>query len=119
MQIQARYICAADAQRLQDAFSPAFRHLGIASSILDQAERVVFERTDSVGIAFGLHPGYRAAQRLYVPRGYVPDGNGVYWRGRFPKEGEQIHLDDDLVLYLIKRRPAAHAPRYVAGRLER
>ena len=51
-----------------------------------------------------IRDSYRAAQRLYVLRGYVPDGNGVYCRGRFPQEGEQVRLDDDLVLYLVKRR---------------
>lgn len=84
--------------------APRFRRLGIASRILDQAERLAFEAHDAVGIGFGLHPGYRAAQRLYVLRGYVPDGNGVYCLGRFPQEGEQVRLDDDLVLYLVKRR---------------
>src|SRR5262245_32837837 len=53
--------------------SPEFRRSGIASCILDHAEHLAFQESDSVGIAFGLHPGYRVAQRLYVLRGYVPD----------------------------------------------
>jgi GNAT superfamily N-acetyltransferase len=89
--------------------APPFRRLGIASSILDQAEQVAFEQSALVGIGFGLHPGYRAAQRLYVLRGYVPDGNGVFYRDRFPQEGEQVYLDDHLVLHLVKRRPEEHA----------
>ena len=85
--------------------SPRYRRRGIASAILDAAERVAFERSDRVGIGFGLHPGYGAAQRLYVLRGYVPDGRGVFCRGDFPREGEHVELDDELVLYLVKRRP--------------
>jgi GNAT superfamily N-acetyltransferase len=85
---------------------PRFRRMGIASLMLDEAERQAFLRSDVVGIGFGLHPGYRAAQRLYVLRGYVPDGNGLYWVDRFPQEREQVTLDDDLVLYLEKLNPA-------------
>jgi len=84
--------------------APLSRQRGVASRILDEAERLAFEHSDAVGIGFGLHPGYRAAQRLYVLRGYVPDGHGVFCRGRFPEEGEQVTLNDDLVLHLIKRR---------------
>lgn len=84
--------------------APDFRRMGVASRILDHAERLAFRWGDSVGIGVGLHPGYRAAQRLYVLRSYVPDGNGVFYRGRFPQEGEQVVLDDDLVLYLMKKR---------------
>ena len=57
-----------------------------------------------IGIGFGLHPGYRAAQRLYPRRGYTPDGNGIYGNGRFPREREMVRLDDDLALYLTKPR---------------
>jgi hypothetical protein len=32
-----------------------------------------------------------------------------FCRGRFPQEGEQVTLDDDLILYLIKQRQRAHA----------
>ena len=89
--------------------APRFRRLGVATSILDCAEKLAFKESNRVGIGFGLHPGYRAAQRLYVLRGYVPDGNGVFSGGRFPAEGEQVTLDDHLVLYLTKRNPTRHA----------
>lgn len=88
---------------------PRWRHRGVATAILDLAERLAFERSELVGIGFGLHPGYRAAQRLYVLRGYVPDGRGVFCAGRFPEEGEQVALDDRLLLYLTKPRPPRHA----------
>jgi GNAT superfamily N-acetyltransferase len=90
---------------------PRFRRLGVASCVLDHAESDAFGRGDAVGIGFGLHAGYAAAQRLYVLRGYVPDGRGVFSRGRFPGEGESVRLDDDLVLYLVKPRPPARAAR--------
>jgi GNAT superfamily N-acetyltransferase len=82
---------------------PDFRRQGIATRLLDDAELIAAERSCSVGIGVGLHPGYNAAQRLYVKRGYVPDGRGVTYRNRYVQEGETVKLDDDFVLYLIKQ----------------
>lgn len=31
-----------------------------------------------VCIGVGLHAGYGSAQRMYVKRGYIPDGTGVW-----------------------------------------
>jgi len=82
---------------------PEFRRQRIASRLLDQAEALVAQRSSVAGIAVGLHPGYNAAQRLYVKRGYVPDGRGVTWHNRYVEEGAQVILDDDFVLHLTKR----------------
>ena len=83
------------------------RRRGIASYLLDSAEAAAFGRYDIVRIGVGLHPGYRAAQRLYVLRGYVPDARGVTHNGRLVEEGETVPFDDDLVLHLEKRRPTS------------
>jgi GNAT superfamily N-acetyltransferase len=82
--------------------APQFRRRGVASRILEEAERIASPRSKIIGIAFGLHAGYRGAQRLYILRGYVPDGHGVFHGGRFPEEGEPVRLDDDLTLHLTK-----------------
>ncbi len=50
----------------------------------------------------GLHPGYNQAQRLYVRRGYIPDGRGVTYRNEYVMEGMQVKLDDDLLLHFTK-----------------
>ncbi len=81
---------------------PAFRRRGVGTRLLDQAEGEVARACAVVGIGVGLHPGYNAAQRLYVKRGYVPDGRGLTYKGRYVAEGEALVLDDDLVLYLTK-----------------
>lgn len=90
--------------------APPFRRRGIASRILDLAERQARTRSRYLGIGVGLHPGYRAAQRLYGLRGYVPDGRGLYCAGRFPAEGEQVVLDDALILHLVKELATLRAP---------
>jgi hypothetical protein len=45
---------------------------------------------------------YGAAQRLYVSRGYTPDGRGLVWRNEAVKYGQQVTVDDDLVLHFVK-----------------
>jgi GNAT superfamily N-acetyltransferase len=82
--------------------APAFRRRGVASALLDAAERLAAERCDRIGIGVGLHPGYGAAQRLYTLRGYVLDGRGVFRQGRFASEGEVVALDDDSVLHFTR-----------------
>ena len=82
---------------------PEFRRRGVASQLIDEAEDIVAEKCDVVGIAVGLHPGYSTAQRLYVLRGYVPDGNGVTVDDEFVSEGQSVVIDDRLVLHMEKQ----------------
>lgn len=84
---------------------PQFRRRGIASRLLDEAESLVTGRCRVVGIGVGLHPGYNQAQRLYVKRGYVPDGRGVTYQDRYVTEGAQVTLDDELILHFTKELP--------------
>jgi GNAT superfamily N-acetyltransferase len=99
-------LAAAGIPELQDLnVLPSFRRRGIATHLVDHAEEIVSARCGQVGIAVGLHPGYNAAQRMYVSRGYVPDGHGVTVRDEFVREGQTVVMDDDLVLHLLKRLP--------------
>lgn len=82
--------------------TPGVRRRGIASRLLDVAEQVAATRSRVVAIAVGLHAGYNAAQRLYVLRGYVPDGCGLTYGDRFVGEYEDVTLDDSLVLHMTK-----------------
>ena len=75
--------------------------------LLDDAERTVARKSGDVGIGVGLHPGYNAAQRLYIKRGYIPDGRGVTYENRYVREGEQVVLDDNLVLHFTKKLSAS------------
>ncbi len=82
---------------------PRFRRKGIGTGLLDRAEAEVARRSAIVGIGVGLHPGDSSAQRLYVKRGYIPDGLGVWHRDHVVEEGMQAVFDDDLVLHLTKQ----------------
>ena len=82
---------------------PHFRRQGIGTRLLDRAEGKAAKSSDIVGIAVGLHPGYNAAQRLYVRRGYIPDGRGITYRNHYLKEGAHVVLDDELLLHFVKK----------------
>ena len=57
-------------------------------------------QSDIVGIGVGLYGGadggYGLAQRLYVIRGYLPDGLGVTYDYQSTVPGRTYSLDDDL-----------------------
>ena len=80
-----------------------FRRLRIGSALMDEAEQRIAALSPVAGIGVGLEAGYGAAQVLYARRGYVPDGRGIVAHGVYPHYGEQITIDDDLVLYLTKK----------------
>lgn len=82
---------------------PRFRRRGIATRLMDEAERRIAERSDVAGIGVGLYDDYGPAQRMYVLRGYVPDGRGAVYRNLPVRGGETLRADDDLVIHLIKR----------------
>ena len=84
---------------------PRFRRNGIGSVLLDEVERIASTKGTDVGIAVGLHPGYNDAQRMYVKRGYVPDGRGLTYRNEFIREGAVVVVDDDLVLHFRRKLP--------------
>jgi GNAT superfamily N-acetyltransferase len=81
---------------------PRFRRQGIGTRLMDEAERKVSERSGVAGIGVGMSPDYGAAQRLYALRGYVPDGKGLTSNGSPVKPGDEITVNDGLVLYLTK-----------------
>ena len=81
---------------------PDVRRRGIGTALMDEAERRVAARSKIAGIGVGLFQDYGAAQRLYVRRGYVPDGRGITAHGKRLAWGDDAKIDDDLVLWLTK-----------------
>lgn len=80
-----------------------FRRMGIGNSLMESAEAAIAERSQVAGVGVGLHSGYGSAQRLYVRRGYLPDGAGVVVDGKTVPEGAEIRLDDEPALRMTKR----------------
>ncbi len=82
---------------------PSSRGRGVGSALLAAAEHSAAQRSDTVGLGVGLYADYGQAQRLYVRRGYVPDGRGIVRGGRPVPPGTTILIDDDALLMFVKR----------------
>ena len=80
-----------------------YRKRGIGSALMDAAEKIAATYADIVYLGVGLHSGYGNAQRMYVKRGYIPDGSGVWYQNQICKPYEACTNDDDMVLYLSKK----------------
>ena len=85
-----------------NVFEP-FRNRGIGYQLLEEAEKRVGLLSEIVTLGVGLHSGYGPAQRLYVKRGYIPDGSGIWFRDQPLAPYSSCENNDDLVLYFSKR----------------
>ncbi len=92
-----------------------FRRRGVATALLDEAERRIFERFPLAGIGVGLYADYGPAQRMYALRGYVPDGLGISYKNRPVSPGNDVRVDDDLILYMTRERESNPLP-YMSSR---
>ena len=80
-----------------------FRCRGIGTALMDEAERLAAEISDTVCLAVGLYCSYGSAQRMYVKRGYIPDGSGAWYGDKPANPYEDYCLDDGLVLFFCKK----------------
>ena len=82
---------------------PAARQQGIGDALVTACENLAREKGhEDMGISVGLYARYGAAQRLYVRRGYIPDGAGVSYDDVPVTAGEMRAVDDLLTLKLVK-----------------
>lgn len=81
---------------------PPFRGHGVGSALLDTVESAAGERSAVVGLGVGLYADYGAAQRLYVRRGYLPDGRGVMYDYRAVEPCRSIPIDDNATLMMAR-----------------
>ena len=83
-----------------------YQRKGIGNRLMDAAEKVAGQYADTVCLGVGLCREYGSAQRMYVKRGYIPDGSGVWYQGRQCVQYETAcTVDDDLILYFSKKLP--------------
>lgn len=71
--------------------------------MMEIAEKTAAKYADAVYLGVGLHNGYGSAQRMYIKRGYIPDGSGVWYQDEICPPYKDCCNDDDLVLYLWKK----------------
>ena len=79
-----------------------FRGKGIGNKLMDIAENEASKISDMVYLGVGVHSGYGAAQRIYVKRGYIPDGSGAWYQGKQLEQYAPCTNDDDLLLFFSK-----------------
>lgn len=79
-----------------------FQNQGIGNLLLEEAEKRVRLISDKVTLGVGLHSGYGPAQSLYIKRGYIPDGTGVWYQNHQPAMNAVCEDIGELVLYLSK-----------------
>lgn len=79
-----------------------FQRQGIGTKLMDACEEAAAMICDRVCLGVGLHAGYGSAQRMYVKRGYIPDGSGVWYGNQVCEPYTSCENDDNLVLYMSK-----------------
>lgn len=85
-----------------NVFEKHQRH-GIGKHLLDTAETEAKKTSPTICLGIGMHSGYGSAQRMYIKRGYIPDGTGVWYQNKIAEPYSLCVNDDDLVLYLSKQ----------------
>ena len=81
-----------------------YQRKGIGNRLMDAAEQIASQYADTVCLGVGLCGSYGAAQRMYVKRGYIPDGSGVWYQGKQCVQYETVcTIDDDLILFFSKK----------------
>ena len=80
-----------------------YRRQGVGSALMDKVESVAKETSDVICLGVGLYTDYGTAQRMYVKRGYIPDGSGIWHQNKNLPPYAECRNDDDLVLYLSKK----------------
>ena len=66
---------------------PPFRNKGIGAQLLEVAERQAATRSHVVGLGVGLYRDYGNAQKLYIKKGYAPDGQGLTYQYQHVEPG--------------------------------
>ena len=69
---------------------------------MDVAEEIAKQYGNQVYLDVCLNSEYGPAQRLYIKRGYVPDGKGIYYEEKVCEIDETYKNNDELTLCLVK-----------------
>ena len=79
------------------------RRQGLGTALIRWIENLAIkEGSEQIGIGVGLYRDYGQAQQLYFQLGYIPDGNGITYKGKPTIAGQSYPLDDELILWLTK-----------------
>ena len=82
---------------------PWLQRKGVGTQLMQAAEARIAELSSVAGIGVGMTADYGPAQRLYMLRGYAPDGRGLMSHQRPVEYATQVPVDHELTLYLTKQ----------------
>lgn len=83
-----------------------YRRQGLGKALIKRLENLAKAKGyHQIGIGVGLYRDYGPAQQLYFQLGYIPDGNGITYKGQSTLAGQTYPLDDELILWLKKELP--------------
>lgn len=82
---------------------PEYRNQSLGGKLIDLAENKAKEKSEYIGLGVGLYADYGSAQKLYIKKGYIPDGKGITYENKHLKPEDRIIVDDELLLWLIKK----------------
>lgn len=85
---------------------PEYRNKGIASKLMDVAEKEATRFNNKIYLEVCLNIEYGPAQRMYAKQGYIPDGKGVYYESKICPTDAECKNDDELTLCLTKELEA-------------
>ncbi len=80
-----------------------YRRRGIGNALMQVAEDIARRYSDTVYLGVGLNREYGAAQRMYIKRGFIPDGTGVWWNNKNVAPYADMKNDDEAALYMSKK----------------
>lgn len=79
-----------------------YQRMGVGNKLLEEIENCAIQFSNILTLGVGLHKDYGSAQRLYVKRGYIPDGSGVWFNNKNLDINESCLNNDELIIYFSK-----------------
>ena len=80
-----------------------FRQQGIGTELMNRIEEAAGKISDTVCLGVGISEYDGAAQRLFVKRGYIPDGSGAWYGRQAAHRAGRIDDIGSLTLYMSKK----------------
>lgn len=80
-----------------------YENLGIEHQLMDVAENVGAEYSDTVYLCVGIHKEHGKKQRIIVDRRYSPDGSGVWDKNGICDKCSNCENENELVLWFYKQ----------------
>jgi len=76
---------------------------GIGNILMQISEDISKKYSDYVYFGVGVNSNYGSAFRMYVKRGFIPDGTGLWSNDDHLENYTDIKYDDETIIYMSKK----------------